>query len=144
MTGQMTTELTILALGAVLLLVHIMLAVHYKTKQYGKDWNMGARDEALPPLDPIAGRLERARDNFAETFPVAIVALLGIAVTGKAGPVSEVAAIAWLAARGIYLPLYWAGVPRLRTLVWGVGLLALVTLLGVLLFGPVLPQELPG
>ncbi|MXO70109.1 MAPEG family protein [Alteraurantiacibacter buctensis] len=133
----MTTELTVLALGAVLLLAHIMLAVHYKTKQYGKDWNMGARDEDLPPLNPIAGRLERARDNFAETFPVAIVALLGIALTGKANALSEVASIAWLAARVFYLPLYWTGVPKVRTLVWGVGLLALVALLGVLLFAPV-------
>ncbi len=132
----MTTELTVLALGALLLLAHIMLAVHYKTQQYGKDWNMGARDEDLPPLNPIAGRLERARDNFAETFPVAIVALLGITISGKASAISEAAAIAWLAARVIYLPLYWAGVPRVRTLVWGMSLLALVTLLGVLLFGP--------
>lgn len=131
----MTTELTVLALGAVLLLAHIMLAVHYKTRQYGKDWNMGARDEDLPPLNPVAGRLERARDNFAETFPVAIVALLGIALTGKANAASEAASITWLAARVIYLPLYWAGVPKVRTLVWGVGLLALVTLLGVLLLG---------
>ena len=135
----MTTELTVLALGALLLLAHIMLAVHFKTQQYGKDWNMGARDEDLPPLNPIAGRLERARDKFAETFPIAIVALLGIAVAGKANAVSEVASIAWLAARVIYLPLYWAGVPKVRTLVWGVSLLALVALLGVLLFAPVQP-----
>lgn len=132
----MTTELTVLALGAVLLLVHIMLAVHYKTKQYGKAWNMGARDEDLPPLNPLAGRLERARANFAETFPIAIVALLGIAVAGKASAISEAAAITWLVARVIYLPLYWTGVPKVRTLVWSVSLLALVTLLGVLLFGP--------
>jgi uncharacterized MAPEG superfamily protein len=131
----MTTELTVLALGAVLLLAHIMLAVHYKTQQYGKDWNMGARDEDLPPLNPIAGRLERARDNFAETFPIAIVALLGIAVTGKASAISEAASIAWLVARVVYLPLYWLGVPKVRTLVWGVSLLALVALLGVLLLG---------
>lgn len=136
----MTTELTVLALGAVLLLVHIMLAVHYKTQQYGKAWNMGARDEELPPLNPIAGRLERARDNFAETFPIAIVALLGIAVAGKASAISEAASITWLVARVIYLPLYWSGVPKVRTLVWGVSLLALVTLLGVLLFGP---QQVP-
>lgn len=108
----MTTELTVLALGAVLLLAHIMLAVHFKTQQYGKDWNMGARDEDLPPLNAVAGRLERARDNFAETFPVAIVALLGIALTGKANALSEGAAITWLAARVIYLPLYWTEIGR--------------------------------
>jgi uncharacterized MAPEG superfamily protein len=135
----MTTELTVLALGALLLLAHIMLAVRFKTRQYGTAWNMGARDEVLPPLGAVAGRLERARDNFAETFPVAIVALLGIALVGKANAISEAASIAWLVARVIYLPLYWAGVPKVRTLVWGVSLLALVALLGVLLFGPLQP-----
>ncbi|MEO5707696.1 MAG: MAPEG family protein [Alteraurantiacibacter sp.] len=135
----MTTELTVLVLGALLLVAHIMLAVHFKTQQYGKAWNMGARDEDLPPLNAVAGRLERARDNFAETFPIAIVALLGIAVVGKASDISEVASITWLVARAIYLPLYWAGVPNLRTLVWGISLLALVVLLGVLLLGPLQP-----
>lgn len=131
----MTSELTVLALGALLLVAHIMLAVHFKTRQYGKDWNMGARDGDLPPLNPIAGRLERARDNFAETFPVAIVALLAVTLAGKTSVVTEVAAWTWLAARVIYLPLYWTGVPKVRTLVWTVSLLALLLLLGAALFG---------
>lgn len=131
----MTTEITVLALGAVLLLAHILLAVHFKTQQYGKEWNMGARDGDLPPLNPIAGRLERARDNFAETFPVAIVALVGVTVAGKSSLMTELAASIWLAARLVYLPLYWTGVPKFRTLVWGISLLALLVVLGVLLVG---------
>jgi uncharacterized MAPEG superfamily protein len=131
----MTSELTVLALGALLLVAHIMLAVHLKTGQYGKNWNMGARDEDLPPLNPVAGRLERARDNFAETFPVAIVALLAVTLAEKSSALTEAAAWTWLAARVIYLPLYWAGVPKVRTLVWTVSLLALLVLLGVALVG---------
>jgi uncharacterized MAPEG superfamily protein len=131
----MTSELTVLALGALLLVAHIMLAVHLKTGQYGKNWNMGARDEDLPPLNPVAGRLERARDNFAETFPVAIVALLAVTLADKSSMVTEVAAWTWLAARVIYLPLYWTGVPKVRTLVWTVSLLALLVLLGAALAG---------
>ena len=65
----MAVELKIAAFGALLLLVHIFSAVHLKTKQYGRKWNVGARDEALPPLDPVAGRLARAQANFLETFP---------------------------------------------------------------------------
>ncbi len=68
----MPTELTVLALAGVLLLVHIFAAIHLTTQQYGKDWNMGARDEDLPPLNPVAARLDRARDNFLETLPLAI------------------------------------------------------------------------
>lgn len=131
----MPQELTVLALAAVLALAHIMIAINLKTRQYGTAWNMGARDEALPPLGPVAGRLERARDNYMETLPVAVIALFGVLLAGKANEVTAIAGWVWLGARVIYLPLYWAGVPKVRTYVWGVALIALLVLLGVLLFG---------
>jgi uncharacterized MAPEG superfamily protein len=114
----MATELTILAWGAVLLLVHIVAAVLVKTAQYGADWNMGARDEALPPLNPVGGRLARAQANFLETFPIAIVALLGVVLAGRTSDQTALGGWIWLAARTVYLPLYWTGVPKVRTLVF--------------------------
>lgn len=131
----MPVELTILGLAAVLLLVHIMAAIRMKTQQYGTDWNMGARDEVLPPLNPVAGRLERARDNFLETLPVAMIALLGVVLAGKTSQVTAIAGWVWLGARAVYLPLYWAGIPKLRTYVWGIGLAALLVLLWMLVAG---------
>jgi len=131
----MAVALLVLALAAVLLLAHIMLAIRLKTRQYGAEWNMGARDEALPPLGPVAARLERARDNYLETLPIAVIALFGVVVAGKTSEITAIAAWIWLGARAVYLPLYWAGVPKVRTLVWGVALLALLVLLGVLVFG---------
>lgn len=131
----MPAELTVLALSGALLLIHIFSAAHFKTKQYGIDWNTGARDENLPPLGAIAGRLDRARGNFLETLPLAIIALGGVVLAEKATALTAIAAWIWLGARVVYLPLYWAGVPQLRTLVWGAGLLALLYVLGVLLLG---------
>lgn len=131
----MTPELTVLALGCLLLLAHVMLAARYRTMQYGLEWNMGARDAEMPPLNKVAGRLDRARSNFLETFPVAIVALLGVTIADKASDLTATAAWVWLAGRAVYLPLYWTGVPVVRTLVWGVSLMALVVILGVLLLG---------
>ncbi len=131
----MAVELIILGCAAILLLVHIMAAIRVKTQQYGVEWNTGARDESLPPLNPIAGRLERARDNFQETLPIAIIALLGVVIAGKTSAVTATAGWVWLGARVVYLPLYWSGVPKIRTMVWGVSLIALIVLLGCLLFG---------
>jgi uncharacterized MAPEG superfamily protein len=131
----MPQELTILALAAVLALTHIMIAINLKTKQYGTAWNMGARDEALPPLNAVAARLERARNNYLETLPVAAIALFGAILAGKTSEVTAIAGWVWLGARVVYLPLYWAGVPKVRTYVWLVATLALLVLLGVLLFG---------
>ncbi|RIV88563.1 hypothetical protein D2V17_07345 [Aurantiacibacter xanthus] len=129
----MSSEITVLLLSTLLLVAHIMLAIRYKTAQYGTDWNMGARDGDLPPLNAVAGRLERARDNFLETYPIAIIALLVGDMYGQNSSLIAIAAWVWLGARVIYLPLYWAGVPKVRTLVWAVGMLALLTIIVALL-----------
>ena len=131
----MTAELTVLALSCLLLLAHVLIAGRYKTKQYGTRWNVGARDEDLPPLNAVAGRLDRARANFLETFPVAVVGLLGVVVAGKASDMTALAAWVWLIARVVYLPLYWAGTPYIRTAVWAVATLAMLVPIGVLLIG---------
>ena len=131
----MPTELTILAWGAVLLFVHIFAAVQAKTRQYGTKWNMGARDEAVPPPSPVVGRLERARDNFLETLPIAIIALLGVVVAGKTSSTTALGGWLWLGARVVYLPLYGFGVPKVRTLVWMASILGLILAIKPLLVG---------
>jgi uncharacterized MAPEG superfamily protein len=114
----MTTELVALAWGCVLGLVHIFAAVRVKTRQYGTAWNMGARDEALPPADPIVGRLARAQANFFETFPIAAAAILMVYAAGLHDGWTATGALVWLAARIVYLPVYAFGIPKLRTLIF--------------------------
>lgn len=129
----MHTEIMILAWGAVLLLLHVTAAVLLKTRQYGADWNMGARDEALPPLDKVAGRLARAQANFLETFPVAIVALLGVVIAGRTSDTTALGGWIWLIARAAYLPIYWAGIKMVRTLVFMASMVGLGMVLWPLL-----------
>ena len=131
----MPVEMRILAFGAVLLLVHIIAAVQVKTKQYGRKWNVGARDDALPPLNPLAGRLARAQANFLETLPIAIVALVGVVLADRTSAATALGGWIWLGARIVYLPLYAAGVPVVRTLVWAVSVFGLVMVLWPLIFG---------
>src|SRR3954471_3695153 len=106
----MPTKIKILAWGALLLIVHIFAAVHLKTRQYGVTWNMGARDDAVPPLNPLAGRLQRAEANYLETLPIAIIALLGVVVANRTSGSTALGGWIWLGARVAYLPLYAAGV----------------------------------
>ena len=131
----MAVELKIAAFGALLLLVHIFTAVRFKTRQYGTNWNMGARDEAVPPLNPVAGRLARAQANFQETFPIAVVALLGVVIAGRTSEWTALGGWIWLGARIIYLPLYGFGVPVVRTATFVVSLIGLGMVLKPLLVG---------
>ncbi|WP_066553588.1 MAPEG family protein [Croceicoccus bisphenolivorans] len=121
----MAVEIRILLYAAILLLVHVFAEVHFKTKQYGTKWNMGARDEDLPPLNPVAGRLGRAKANYLETLPVAIIVLFGVVVAGRTSEMTALGGWLWLGARIVYLPLYWAGVPMVRTLVFLVSIIGL-------------------
>ena len=131
----MPIELKILALGALLLFIHIFAATRFKTAQYGRNWNVGARDEALPPANAMTGRMMRAQANFQETFPIAIVALLGVALANKTSATTALGAWIWLGARAVYLPFYAAGVPVVRTIVWTVGMVGLAMVIWPLLVG---------
>ena len=121
----MSIELSVLAWGCVLALAHIFIAVRFKTRQYGTKWNMGPRDEELPLPDPMVGRLSRAQANFLETFPIAAAALLIVHVGQLGDRWTAFGAIAWLAARVVYLPLYALGVPLLRTIAFLVSIVGL-------------------
>jgi uncharacterized MAPEG superfamily protein len=114
----MTTELGILAWGCVLALLHILVAVRFKTRQYGTKWNMGARDAELPAPEPVVGRLARAQANFFETFPLYAAAAIIVSVAHLNDRWTAAGAILWIAARLVYLPLYAFGVAYVRTIVW--------------------------
>ena len=125
----MPFEPKILAWGCVRALVHVFAAINVKTRQYGRDWNMGARDEELPPPKPIVGRLDRAQANYFETFPIVALAILIDPQMALFGPSTAIPAALWLIARIIYLPLYAIGVKGVRTLAFAASMVGLVMLL---------------
>ena len=131
----MPVEIRIAALGALLLVVHIIIATQLKTNQYGAKWNMGARDEGVPAPTPLTGRMIRAQANFQETFPIAIVALLGVAFAGRTSPTTALGGWIWLTARAAYIPLYAAGVPVVRTLTFTISIVGLAMVIWPLLLG---------
>ncbi len=133
--GGMSTELTMLALAAILGLFQLLIAARTGNSQRGLKWNVGARDEPPPPVSAVAGRLERAFRNFMETFPLFAVAVILCALTARHGWATVWGAQIYLAGRIVYLPLYGLGVPGVRTLVWLVATLAII-LLYVALFFP--------
>jgi uncharacterized MAPEG superfamily protein len=131
----MPIELRILAYGAVLLVVQILIATQLKNRQYGLKWNIGPRDGPMPEPAPATSRMIRAQANFLETFPIAIVALLGVVVAGRTSAATALGGMVWLGARAVYMPLYWAGVPVVRTLAWAVSIVGLAMVISPLLRG---------
>ena len=129
MTMTLPPILQALTWGCILAFIHIFAAVQAKTRQYGSKWNIGPRDEELPPLNPVAGRLARAQANFFETFPVFIAAVMLAGATGAVmnGDASvTLGGWLWLGGRVAYLPLYAFGVPYLRSFAWIASLVGII------------------
>jgi uncharacterized MAPEG superfamily protein len=106
------------ALSVVLLMVHVLLQSSIATRELGRDWNAGPRDEDMKPKSAMAGRAKRASANFRETYPAFVALALGLAIGGDAWHLGLIGALVWFAARIVYIPLYLGGVPYVRSLVW--------------------------
>jgi uncharacterized MAPEG superfamily protein len=130
----MTVELTCLVWSILLGLVHIFTAVHFKTKQLGVEWNMSARDQEVPELNVVTERLYRAQANFLETYPFFVIAILVTAVTDSYSMFSYWGAIIYLIARALYLPIYAAGIPKIRTVIWLMSILSILAIIAPLVF----------
>jgi uncharacterized MAPEG superfamily protein len=125
----MTPELTMLAWSVVLGFVHIIASAIATTAQYGSKWNVGARDAQMPPLQGVAGRLHRASHNFLETFPLFVAVVLIADATNRHGSLTVWGAQLYFWARVVYLPVYAAGIPVVRTIVWSVATLGIAMIL---------------
>jgi uncharacterized MAPEG superfamily protein len=123
----MTTELHILAWALVLALIQVLLPSVIRSRETGLGHNGGPRDEPGPPVGKLTGRLMRAQSNLFETLPVFAIAILIAHLAGREGTLTLWGAWSYITARVVYLPLYAAGVPFLRSLVW------LISLFGILL-----------
>ena len=131
-TIGITTEIQMLAWTMVLGLLHIVLGVALVTRDKGLKWNVGARDTEGAPVGAVTDRVNRALRNFLETFPFFAAAVLAAAVAGRLDATTALGAQLYFWARLVYIPLYAAGVPYIRTVVWGVSIVGLVMVLAAL------------
>ena len=129
------TDFAMLAAWSVpLLVVHILTQGFSATRELGAKWNASPRDGGQKPTGVIAGRAERASANFRETYPAFLALCFGLAVTGDPSGWGFTAALVWFAARIVYLRAYRSGVPGLRSIAWGVALVAMLIMFVAIVF----------
>lgn len=128
----MTTELTALALAAILQAGQIFLAAIVMNTDIGADWNVGPRD-SQPEFSAMTGRLRRAVNNHFEALVFFTIAVVVISISGKGNGLTAVAAWVYLAARILYIPAYAFGWSPWRTVIWGVGFAATMLMIVIAL-----------
>lgn len=125
MTVELLAALVVIALG----LVQVLLQAAEYRRVHGVGYANSAQDAPPATKDSVLlGRLTRALRNLHETLPFFLGVVILLALMEVSTPSTQWAAVIYVAARLVYLPLYMLGVPYLRGLVWTVSFAALVSL----------------
>jgi uncharacterized MAPEG superfamily protein len=124
----MTTELTLLALAALLQAVQFCLYSVTATGQVGTKTSLGPRD-IKPELTGTAGRLQRAMNNHFEGLILFTIAVVVVTLGEQSTPTTQTCAYVYLAARVLYVPAYAFGLTPWRTLIWIVGFASTIIML---------------
>jgi uncharacterized MAPEG superfamily protein len=109
--------------------VQLVMAAQAANVQYGLRWAASPRDEEMPPLRPIPGRIGRNFRNFMETFPFFAAAVLLAEATGVHNSLTYWGAVAYIAGRIAYTALYVSGVPLIRSVFWNVASFGMLAIL---------------
>jgi uncharacterized MAPEG superfamily protein len=122
-------EIQMLCWSVVLGLVQLVIATALATRDQGLPYNLSSRDLPPPQVMILTGRFQRAFGNFRETFVYFAVAVLVVTLTARNSSTSVLGAQIYFWARLIYVPIYAAGIPVLRTMVWAASIVGLVMVL---------------
>lgn len=122
MTVELAMAVAIILLGMFQL---ALTAIEYR-RVHGVKYANTARDTPSDKTDSkLLGRLSRAQSNLMETAPYFIGLAVIITMINLSNPTTQLAAIAFVILRIIYLPLYAFGIPDIRGLIWTLSFVAL-------------------
>ena len=120
----MSVELTMLVWSTVLAFVQAVIGVQGALNQVGLPLLAGNRDN-MPVIVDWGGRAQRAHRNMLENLVLFAVLVLVAVVAGKTNDTTLLGAQIFLYARIAYALVYLAGLPWVRTGVWGVSVVGL-------------------
>jgi uncharacterized MAPEG superfamily protein len=89
--------------------------------------------ENMPERSALAGRAERAARNTLDNFVLFAALALAAHAAGATGSKVEQGVEIFFWARVVYIPVYYAGIPYVRTIVWAISIVGLVMIASALI-----------
>jgi len=120
------SELLCLELSVILWVVHVLCQAVTARAEFGDAYLFSPRDASVQAKGLACGRATRALHNYVENLVPFVALDLALIATGHTGGFG---ATLWIIGRIIYLPIYLAGIPYLRTAVWALSIVGLLMML---------------
>ncbi len=121
----MSPDLKYLLLSTILCFVQMLVAATGANQAVGLPTLAGNR-EGLPEITGWAGRAKRAHLNMIENLVLFAVLVLVAVVAGRTNATTLLGAEIFFWSRVVYAAVYYAGIPWVRTGVWGVSVVGMV------------------
>ena len=121
----MIPELSWLSAASALFFVYILGEIVTGNRQYKPGDLLGPRDN-LAPYRPGLGRAKRATANMIEAMCLFVPLVLVAVLSERTNQWTELGCMIFFFARLAFAPLYWFGVPVVRTLAYFAGAAGLV------------------
>ena len=115
------TFTTALALYALITLAYLLIEVGFTYYHYGFGYGFSSNRSTDAPLPPIGKRIKAAFQNQVESASYIVPVLGAAAALGLDHSGAEIAAGVIIAARALFGPLYYTGIPFIRIPAWGLG-----------------------
>lgn len=131
----MTSTLTLVIYMAIITWALLLLASVIRAKGWTPAGMMIAfgNRENLPDADAFAGRVERTARNTLENFVLFAAITLVAHAAGASSPKIAMGAQIFFWARVLYIPVYYAGIVYVRTVVWMVSIAGLAMMISAML-----------
>ena len=120
----MTPDLTFLVWSAILCFVQAVVAVVGCLPIVGLPRLAGNRDD-MPDIEGWPGRAIRAHRNMLESLVLFAILVLVAHLTQSANAMTALGAMIFFWARVAYAGVYVAGLPWVRTAIWGISIVGL-------------------
>lgn len=124
----MTTVMSLLMWSVLLGLLHCLATGLVVSAERGLTFSAGPRDDQQP-IDGLGGRVIRAFGNFRETYPFFVALALAAEALGRHGGAVNTGAWLYVGGRLIYWPLYVAGIPWVRSIIWAIATFGILLML---------------
>lgn len=121
----MPHDLQMLVWSAALAILQMVIAVIIAITEVGLPKLAGNRDD-VARLSGWAGRAQRAHLNMLESLVIFAIVVIVAQMTGRANATTALGTTLFFWSRVAYALIYVAGIPWLRTLIWGVSLAGII------------------
>jgi len=124
----MPIDASLLVLAVLIFMAMVVVQAIFSNLEHPPKTMLGARD-SLSDDSVLIRRAKRANQNMIEALLIHAPLVLVVLLLDRGNDMTALGGWLFVAGRAAYAPLYWFGVPLLRTLAWAAGVAGSVIIL---------------